>query len=147
VADIADEWNDTYGAYVVHYTYRPLTTAQEEAGVTATIVTASVRVWTPGANCPDGHLFGDGSTVEASSLSPKLRDDLSELMKDDRKNARDLDGNLETFWHKQIRQDIAKAPDPSEYDNNKVYVNPRWDLESQLKEIKSGRITKKIKKA
>ena len=148
MADISTEW-DSFAATVRHYQYNLLTPAQEADGLTATIVVASWDVWEHGAACPDGYTFGDGSTVEATSGQPRTSNDFTEMHKDDGAKRRDLYGEQaqENVWHKEIREDIDKAPDADTYDQRKVYINPRWDLKEQLDEIKKGKVTKRIKKA
>lgn len=146
MVDINTEWTDTYGATVLRQTYRPLTWEQERDGVTATIVIASYREWVPGADIPDGHVFDDMSTVLATGDIPRITKDVSELNKDDKKKRKDLKGSTTSFWHDEIRADIDSAPPQKEYDSNKVYVNPKWDLADQLKAIKDDVVPNRFKK-
>ena len=145
--DIYQEWQD-YGATVVYTQYYPLSDADAEAGLTATRVLATWSVWEPGANCPDGHVFSDGSTVLATSGDPKTPIDVDKMHKDDREQVDELYGTFAqaNAWHAQVRNDIAKAPDDGDYKHRKVYVVPRWDLKSQLEDLKKGRVTKRIKR-
>ncbi len=145
MVDINTEWH-SYGATVLRQTYRPLTWEQERDGITATIVIASYREWVPGYTCPAGHIFSDKSTVQATSNIPRTPRDVSERNKDDRKNPRSLKGTYENLWHSEVRADIDGAPPQSEYDSNKVYVNPKWDLVDQLKAIKEDRVPNRFKK-
>ena len=144
---IAEQWYNR-GATVVYKTYQPLTPAQQADGTTATIVTASHREWVPGRGCPDGFEFDDKSVVLATTGYPKVRDDMVEMRKDDKSTPKELYGTeaKANEWHAQVREDIDGAPDDKTYKNRKVYVVPSWDLESQLEDIKKGRVTKQIKR-
>ena len=145
--DIYDEWQD-YSATVTYTQYYPLSDADADAGLTATRVKSTTDVREPGANCPDGHEFDDGSVVLATSGDPKTTEDVEKMHKDDRKQPKELHGDeaQANKWHAQVREDIDGAPDDGTYKDRKVYVVPAWDLESQLEDIKKGRVTKRIKR-
>ena len=146
--DISSEWED-FAASVTHRQYQLLSHTADEAGLEATIVINSWDVRHAGKNCPDGYVFTDMSTVEATTNVPNTRKDMSEMHEDDKTEAKDLYGTdaQKNLWHELVRLDIAKSPDSSTYDERKVYVNPRWDLVHQLEEIRKGKVTKRIKKA
>ena len=146
--DISSEWED-FAASVTHTTYYPLSWEDDRDGVSATRVLATVTSRHAGYACPDGHIFSDLSTVEATSGVPTTRRDKSEMHKDDKAEVKDLYGTdaQKNLWHELVRLDIAKSPDSSTYDKRKVYINPRWDLEFQLNEIRKGKTTKRVKKA
>ena len=137
MADINEEWYN-FGATILRTTKQLPSVAQDEAGITPATVTASVRVWQAGVNCPDGHVFADYSTVQATSLNPTTREDKKEMHKDDKANAKTLYGNAENEWHEGVRGDFNKVPD-TDYKNRKVYINMRWNFEDQLEEIKKDK--------
>ena len=98
-------------------------------------------------DCPDGYIFGDYSTVLATSVPPKSRKDFSEMNKDDKVTAKDLDGNVaENEWHQGVRADYAKAP-TTNYKNRKVYIDNRLDFNTQLEDIRKDRTSKRINKS
>ena len=145
MADISSEW-EGFGATVLKVTYQLPSPAQDEAGITPGTVVASVREWQPGANCPDGYVFADYSSVQATSLSPTSREDWIDYRKDDKVNPKDLKGNTTVSeWHQGVREDIAKVP-VSNYKNRQVFINRNWDFNYQLEEIRKGITTIKIKK-
>ena len=144
VGRIASQW-DSYAASVVYKEYQPPTWQQEELGLTGTIVIASVVNRRAGVAMPDGFIFADYSAVEATTTQPRISKDRTELHKDDTKVGKDLYGDSENEWHRQIREDLERAPNPSWYKNNKWYIQPRWDLADQLSDKAKQKVTKRIK--
>lgn len=141
MADISSEW-DSFAATVVRYVYQAPSIAQDLAGITPATVVASYAESRPGANCPSGYVFDDKSTVLATTSIPTLRKDKTEINKDDKSNPRAIDGNTaENEWHSGVRDDISKSP-KTNYKERKVYINPRWDLKSQLKDLDKERSVK-----
>lgn len=146
MADINNEWYD-FGATVLKTTTQLPNVAQDEAGIVPATVTASVRVWEAGKDCPDGHQFEDYSVVQATSANPTTAEDKSEMHQDDKARKKDLLGDAENEWHEGVREDYNKVP-TTPYKNRKVYINMRWEFESQLEEIKKDkeRASPRIKK-
>lgn len=144
--NIASEW-DSFGATVVRYTKLPLTHENFELGYSeATTITASVREWVPGYNCPDGYIFTDGSTVEATTGESTTTKDMDELFKDDLANPRSLKGNIRINWHEEVRLDIEKAPPKSWYESNKWYISRGWSLTQQIADKKKQKVRKRYRK-
>lgn len=144
--NIASEW-EGYGATKVYYSKLPLTHENFELGFTeATTVVASTREWVPGYNIPDGHIFSDYSTVEATPAFSTTSKDIDALFKDDGATGKKLKGNTQINWHEEIRRDIALAPGKNWYDSNIWYISRSYSLKQQIEDKRTKKVRKRYRR-